>query len=694
MKRVWYILIWCPCLLSAQTSALQRDEAIDRLLESTVTAENESPDYTNTVESLEAWFENPLNINAATREDLENLLIPDEIQITELENYIRIHGPLLSIYELQLVKGWDRETIELLLPFIQVIPAKETHIRSFKNYLMAGKHELLWRYSQITEPQKGFEKDPGGNSHYLGIPQQFYARYRYSHSNKYSIGITAKNDRGESFFSGAYSTGFDFYSGHLLLKDIWKFRKIALGDFQFQAGQGITFWGGYAMRAGVASTSLMRYAQGINAYTSSNSFNYLRGCAYELAFKSFRWTGFFSYDGKDGNVDSVGIQSMVYTGLHRTLTEIAGKRTFTELVTGTYLQWKHKWIQVGGGVYYTHYNKTILPGSELYSIYTFYGQDQVNMGVDYRLRWGTVFLFGELGFDKNGHYAVLQGMETSCGNFRLAMAYRDYHKAYQNPHANAFSQSGTQNERGFYMGVAGPITKGLSFQSSIDVYQYPWLRYQVSLPSWGYEAMGKITWQINSSAEIYLRYKTSHDAANSKLDEGNTHQVIYINRHSLRLHTLIKAGKSVVFRTRIETVMINRPDDMFRWGFVAYQDINWQPVKWPLSISCRLAIFRTDGFDARIYAYENDLLYNFSVPFYYDKGMRWYVNINYKPLRGFTMGARIAQFYYPGATEIGSGYDAITGQTKTEVKLQIRYRFGNPHRKKEKTTEPTEAENL
>ena len=62
------------------------------------------------------------------------------------------------------------------------------------------------------------------------------------------------------------------------------------------------------------------------------------------------------------------------------------------------------------------------------------------------------------------------------------------------------------------------------------------------------------------------------------------------------------------------------------------------------------------------------------VPFY-EKGYRYYININYDITRKLSTWFRLAQTISPGKTTIGSGNDEISGNHKTEVKLQALYRF-------------------
>ena len=83
---------------------------------------------------------------------------------------------------------------------------------------------------------------------------------------------------------------------------------------------------------------------------------------------------------------------------------------------------------------------------------------------------------------------------------------------------------------------------------------------------------------------------------------------------------------------------------------------------------------RDSHYDARIYAYENDVLYQFSIPAYFNKGTRFYLNLKYQ-LQHLTLEARYAQTYWANQATIGSGTEAINGPTRTGVKFQLRYQF-------------------
>ena len=93
------------------------------------------------------------------------------------------------------------------------------------------------------------------------------------------------------------------------------------------------------------------------------------------------------------------------------------------------------------------------------------------------------------------------------------------------------------------------------------------------------------------------------------------------------------------------------------------------------SANIRLQYFETDGYNSRLYAFENDVLFNYSIPVLYGKGYHYYININYDISKKLTVWGKLAQTIYPDKSSIGSGLDLIQGHSKTELKFQLLYRF-------------------
>ena len=87
----------------------------------------------------------------------------------------------------------------------------------------------------------------------------------------------------------------------------------------------------------------------------------------------------------------------------------------------------------------------------------------------------------------------------------------------------------------------------------------------------------------------------------------------------------------------------------------------------------RLQYFETGGYDSRLYAYENDVLYSYTIPVFYDKGFRYYLNFNYDLNRKIVIWLRWAQTIYKDKKIVGNGFDKILGNKITAFRLQIQY---------------------
>ena len=75
----------------------------------------------------------------------------------------------------------------------------------------------------------------------------------------------------------------------------------------------------------------------------------------------------------------------------------------------------------------------------------------------------------------------------------------------------------------------------------------------------------------------------------------------------------------------------------------------------------RLAWFKTDSYQSRIYAYENNVLYGYSFPSFMGEGWRTYLNLSWKPLNGLTCYLKGGFTVYPDREVIGSGVTKVEG---------------------------------
>jgi len=102
------------------------------------------------------------------------------------------------------------------------------------------------------------------------------------------------------------------------------------------------------------------------------------------------------------------------------------------------------------------------------------------------------------------------------------------------------------------------------------------------------------------------------------------------------------------------------------------QDIAYKPKSLPFRFTLRYALFDTDSYDTRIYSYENNALYVFSVPAYYFEGSRCYLLARYSFNRAIDLWVKYGFFLYNDRSFIGSGAEEIQGDRKSDLTIQLR----------------------
>lgn len=174
--------------------------------------------------------------------------------------------------------------------------------------------------------------------------------------------------------------------------------------------------------------------------------------------------------------------------------------------------------------------------------------------------------------------------------------------------------------------------------------------------------------------EAYIQYRNKSKEENVSSNDP-LRSLNHNSKKSYRFNFNYQWSKSLETRNRIEASHFKTSSNTKYHGWMIYQDLLYHPIDHPVTLSTRLAYYDVENFDAGIYAYENDLLYNFYVPVYSGRGWRNYFNLRYDGIRSLTLEGRYAVTYQPDAISLGSGLDLINGHKRSEVKFQIRYTF-------------------
>lgn len=622
---------------------------------------------------------NPLNINAALANELKDLRLLTDLQINNLLIYRKLFGNLVSIYELQAIPSWDVFTIKKILPYIKVaIPV------AFKNTiavrLTQGQHSVLFRLSEVLEKSKGYYPNSTGNF-FQGGRQHLFVRYRYQYKNETSWGITADKDAGELFFKN--NKGFDFYSFHLFVKNLGIIKSLAIGDFTVNMGQGLIQWQSLAFKKSADVLGIKRQSSILKPYTSAGEFFYNRGMGATFQLKNWEATVFGSIKKNSANFlfDTASheeyVTSVLQSGYHRTPHELAGRNKLQQTNFGSNISYNNLNLHLGlnSVVYYFDYaiNKRDRP----YNQFAWGGKYWHNSSVDYSFTDKNFHFFGEVALDKNFHKAIVNGLLISVDPaVDLSFLHRSISKEYQAIYANAFTENALPvNEKGMYAGISLKPASVVKIEAYADVFSFPWLKYLVDAPSRGKEFLIQLMYMPNKQTEIYTRFKTESKQANQKNNSTVLNYLEWISKQSWRTQFSYKINSSISIRSRTELVWYNFKKEGREEGLLTYLDFFFKPVLKKYAANMRLMFFETGGYNSRIYTYENDVLYSFSIPPIFGKGFRYYFNLNYDLKSNLKIWIRFSQTIYKDQKFIGTGPDQLNGNKKSEIKVQGLWSF-------------------
>jgi hypothetical protein len=680
--------------LLAQKKAYGNEQEKLRIIEQRVEflAENsgqEDPDLNAVFDRLLHYIDHPLDLNSATKSDLAELSLLNDIQINELLQHIERTGKLLSIYEIQALPSWDMITIQQVLPFITVTDRfAQPHV-TLDQLINESTNELYTRYTRTLEKEKGYQPNPttGSPATYLGSQDKVYTRYRFKSGNYLSVGLTGEKDPGEQFFKGTQKKGFDFYSGHVFVRDIGIVKHFVVGDYYATFGQGLTMGMGPAFGMNAQTLTVKRVAYKLKPYTAVDENVFLRGAATTIKLKNIETTVFYSSKRIDANVtaidttqgtdDNVIASSFQTTGSHATANEIADKHAIKETIGGAHVSYGKRTFEIGGTFYGVNYGGTLNRNLSYYNQYDFTGNSNYVGGIDYTAIVKNMHFFGETSMSANKGLGsingVIIGLDPKLG---MVIMHRYYSKNFQNLYSNALAQgSNPVNESGLYIGMEMKPGTRWVINAYTDLFQSSWLKYQVNGPSRGNESLVQITWKPNKITQIYVRYKNKNKEINTNVDLDDIDYLVTQNQTNYRFDMTHKIGKSWSLHTRIEQTTVRREDASTTNGYLAFQDLFYKPVMSPFSFNLRYAIFNSDDFNTRLYAYESDVLYYYYIPSYYYKGSRVYANIRYQYKKWLDVWLKVGQWLYDNRTTVGSGNDEIAGNKKTDVRVQVRISF-------------------
>ncbi|MCP4457823.1 MAG: helix-hairpin-helix domain-containing protein [Cytophagales bacterium] len=635
--------------------------------------------YEDIYESLLLYYTDPLNLNRATGDELASLYILSPTQVLAFVEHRDNFGELLSIYELQAITGFDLSIIQDLIPFVTVKENEQDNRPLIKRIFSEPNNYFLLRYSRTVENQRGYMEETVNG--YIGSQDKMYGRFRVSHRDDFSAGFTFEKDAGErvNFNQGS---GFDFYSAHLMVENQGIFRKLIVGDYQLQVGQGLVFGSGFNPGKGAETVNTVkRNTLGIRPYTSVLETGFFRGVGATVPFGEVEVTTFYSNLMQDGNVqnDSISndfeefLSSIQNSGFHRTSSELSSRNEVKEESFGGVVNFRpNRKLQIGASALNTNYSTALQKKSAPYNVFEFEGKQNLVTGLFASYQWQNFNFFGEGARSSSGGMGGIAGFVSSLSpTLDMAMSLRNYKKDFHSFYGLAFGEGSRNiNERGLYWGIKYHPSRRYEVAAYYDKFSFPWLRFGIDAPSEGAEWLGRFTYRPNRDISTFVQVR--EERKEFSLTNENLSSLERRIKRNYIFNIDYRLNARFSMKSRVQSSTLDEAGN-FTKGYAIIQDVNFETERF--KISTRMALFETDDYDNRQYVYERDVLYAFSIPAYNGQGIRNYILLQYKMNSVINLWLRYGRFSYTDREVVGSGLDESNGSNRTEIKWMARVKF-------------------
>ena len=378
------------------------------------------------------------------------------------------------------------------------------------------------------------------------------------------------------------------YGGYIQLKDIGPMRTIVAGNYQASFGYGLVVGSPFKRGKIAYIQSTATTDEGLKKFSSvGDSYNYFHGVGATARVKWADLSAFYSLR--------------------------QGKEDAWNHVVGVNATARWKKLKVG------------VTGIEEFKGDRLKVKGNGAMGANVRYNWGKVDVWGEVAASHTEQWGwgTIMGVRVNpISDLNLLAIYRYYSPEYDNIYANALSsKTRMYNEHGGYLGVEYNRLRNWQLSLFGDVWKE------------GYETMAQADFLSQKDYKMHMRLRAKRKNE--------------IDTYSARWNGMWELGQWKL-KTQVDANMVYAKEK-WSYGFSVFQDVEYRFVKVPIVLQFRAQAFDAREWNNRVYMYENDVLYAYSIPFVYGLGGRFWLNARYKINDTFALYLRVSETVYQGA---------------------------------------------
>lgn len=621
---------------------------IDNAIEYWVQFQDETTETEQFSLSLEMFSNNPLLLNTASDEEMLNFPLFHQKHVTIILQYIRRNHNILSWKELEQLPYFNDEFIEIIKPFINL---------SIRPYVPSSKFSILYKTKIPLEKPLGYENE--NDSARIAGPW-IYQYLKFNGSwKKNELAVVLEKDLGEAFLKNGnlLKIGYQLNTSSFL-------KQLNIGAYNLHLGEGLIHSNSFYLGGNSNNSRALR----INK--SSSESNYQLGIGAVLKKGFFRNITAIAFNPKSGKVINGIIESYIEDGIFDTKNDQKNFNTTWDanFVSSNQLIIKKLTLAINTKI--TRLSDAFFPPSKYYNKNYSLPENFLNNSISYNYT-NYIFSFrGETARSNIRGWATTHFLKTIIAeNLELNLNFRYFSKDYKSLYSNTYKKnSKVQNEKGCYSEVKYN-TYNLSIISRFNFHKNPNPKYLFHLPSMAKSYDNLIRMRISDSLDIEVKYQYKVGDKEIKDSIMNATEKKYEHKISTRLKYQINSNWTLTTRAGYNDIKISEHTK----GYTFAQDITYKNNKQKITI--RFAVINAEKWDNRFYMYEYDMLHNFSIPVYYDQASRFYANYHLKINKNWQFWLKYEVNYFANKVSISSGKYKVTGNKKSLLKWQIRYKF-------------------
>ena len=448
-----------------------------------------------------------------------------------------------------------------------------------------GKDLYFREVFRYAKHEMTLRVDARNTEDFVGDPMYGKLRYRFNYQNRVQTGVTAMMAVGDGRL--AMGERWD-YGGYIQLKDIGPMRTIVAGNYQASFGYGLVVGSPFKRGKSAYIQSTATTDEGLKKFSSvGDSYNYFHGVGATARVKWADLSAFYSLR--------------------------KGKEDAWNHVVGVNATARWKKLKVG------------VTGIEEFKGDRLKVKGNGAMGANVRYNWGKVDVWGEVAAShiEQWGWGTIMGVRVNpISDLNLLAIYRYYSPEYDNIYANALSsKTRVYNEHGGYLGVEYNRLRNWQLSLFGDVWKE------------GYETMAQADFLSQKDYKMHMRLRAKRKNE--------------IDTYSARWNGVWSLGQWKL-KTQVDANMVYAKEK-WSYGFSVFQDVEYRFVKVPIVLQFRAQAFDAREWNNRVYMYENDVLYAYSIPFVYGMGGRFWLNARYKINDTFAVYLRVSETVYQEA---------------------------------------------